>query len=300
MQAVVYSRYGGPEVLRLAQTDPPEPGPGQVRIIVQAAGVNYYDAKVRAGSLARGREPAGPVIPGLEAAGIVDQVGPGVVGTGIGDAVFGLATGGAAAERTVLTAWAAQPVGALSPVQSGGLAVVAETAIRALDLLAVGPGDRLLVHGAAGGVGQAAVQLARLRGAIVAATARPANHPLLVRYGALPTPYGDGMVGRVRDLLGGDPTLILDAAGSQLDDLLVLAPEPEQVVTIANFSAGERGVRVTSGGGDAATALAQVAALAASGRFALEVAATFGFDQAAAAHRLVESRRTSGKIVLVG
>ena len=297
MQAVIYSRYGGPEVLELAEVGEPEPGAGQVRVRVQAAGVNAYDAKRRSGRFARGTQPASPLVPGLEAAGIVDRVGIGVVGTGIGDEVLGLATGGAAAELAVLTAWAPQPAG-FSAVQSGGLAVVAETAVRALDLLGVGPGDRLLVHGGSGGVGQAAVQLARLRGAMVAATASPANHPLLARYGALPTTYGDGMADRVRDLLG-EPTLVLDVAGSQLDELLTLVPDPDRVVTIANYAAGERGVRVTSEVGDAAAALAQVAALAAAGRFALQVSETFGFDRAAAAHRLVETRRAAGKIVLV-
>ena len=106
------------------------------------------------------------------------------------------------------------------------------------------------------------------------------------------------MADRVRDLLG-EPTLVLDVAGSQLDELLTLVPDPDRVVTIANYAAGERGVRVTSDVGDAPAALAQVAALAASGRFALHVAETFGFDRAAAAHRLVETRRAAGKIVLV-
>jgi len=298
MRAVQYSGYGGPEVLHLAEVAEPVAGPGQVRVRVQAAGVNFFDCKVRSGRLAAGRLLARPAIPGLEAAGIVDQVGPGVSGTAPGDAVFGLVSGGAAADLAVLTAWAPQPAGTFSPAQSGGLAVVAETAVRALDLLRVGPGDRLLVHGAGGGVGQAAVQLARARGAEVVATASPANHPLLARYGALPTSYGDGMPDRVRELVGG-PTLVLDTAGTQLDDLIALAPWPEAVVTIANFSAGERGVRVTSGGGDAAAALARVAALAQDGRFALQIAAELGFEDAAEAHRLVESRRVGGKVVLV-
>ncbi|MDQ7993676.1 MAG: zinc-binding dehydrogenase [Propionicimonas sp.] len=297
MQAVTFSRYGGPEVLELAEVADPVAGAGRIRVRVLAAGVNFYDAKVRSGLFSGGREPAHPLVPGLEAAGIVDQVGPGVTGTAVGEAVFGLATGGAAAGLAVLTAWAPQPA-TLSPVQAGGLAVVAETAVRCLDLLDVGPGDRLLVHGAAGGVGQAAVQLAGLRGALVVGTARPANHPLLARYGALATSYGEGMPGRVRELFG-SPTHVLDTAGTQLDDLLALAPAPERVVSIANFAAGEHGARVTSGGGDAAAALAEVAELAATGRFSLEVAATFGFEQAAQAHRLVESRTVAGKIVLV-
>lgn len=299
MRAVQYASYGGPEVLKLADAPEPTAGPGQVRVRVQAAGVNYYDIKVRSGQFAGGRPLQRPVIPGLEASGIVDQVGKDVIGTAIGDPVFGLATGGAAAEYTVLTAWAPQPAGTLSPAQSGGLAVVAETAVRALDLLGVGPGDRVLVHGAAGGVGQAAVQLARLRGAEVVGTAREANHALLAELGARATTYGDGMVERVRRLIPDGPTLVVDAAGTQLDDLLALAPRPQDVVTIANFTAANRGARVTTGGGDPAAALAQVAALAGSGYFTLRIAGVFGYDEAAAAHRLAESRTASGKIVMV-
>lgn len=299
MRAVRYSRYGDPEVLAVVEVPEPQARPGRVRVRVQAAGVNGYDAKLRSGAFAGGRPLEQPVIPGLEAAGIVDQVGTGVTGTSPGDAVFGFTSGGASAEYALLTAWAPQPGGDFTPAQAAGLPVVAETATRVIDLLGVGPADRLLVHGAAGGVGQALVQLARLRGAVVVGTARTANHELLTGLGALPTTYGDGMADRVRDLLGGGPTLVADTAGTQLDDLLALVPRPADVVTIANFTAAGRGARVSQDRGDAAAALARVAALVAEGRFRLQLSRTFSMADAAAAHRLVESRSAAGKVVLL-
>lgn len=299
MRAVQYSSYGDPEVLQVVEVPEPQAGPGQVRVRVQAVGVNLFDAKRRSGMFAGGGPLERPVIPGLEAAGIVDQVGSDVVGTAIGDPVFGFTVGGASAESAVLSAWAAQPGGDFSPAQAAGLPVVAETATRVVDLLGVGAGDRVLVHGAAGGVGQAIVQLALLRGAVVVGTARPANHELLAGLGALPTAYGDQLVQRVRELLPAGPTAVADAAGTQLDDLLALAPRPRDVVSIANFTAGSRGARVTQDRGDARAALTQVAALVAAGRFTLRVSHSFDLAQAALAHRLVESRSAAGKIVLL-
>ena len=299
MRAVQYSSYGGPEVLGLVELPEPQAGPGQVRIRVQAAGVNPYDVKLRSGGFAGGRPLARPVVPGLEAAGIVDQLGAGVTGTAPGDAVFGFTIGGACADYALLQAWAPQPGGDFSPAMAAGLPVVAETATRVVDLLGVAGTDRVLVHGAAGGVGQGIVQLAVLRGAQVVGTASPANHELLASLGALATGYGPGMVERVGRLLPDGPTLVADAAGSQLEDLLALAPSPQAIVTIANFSAAQRGVRVTSERGDAAAALALVGGLAAAGRFRVHVSHTFDLAEAAAAHRLSESRGAGGKIVLL-
>lgn len=298
MRAVQFSSYGGPEVLGLAEVDRPEAGPGQVRVRVEAAGVNPYDTKVRAGAYASGPLKEA-VIPGVEAAGIVDQAGPGVDPALVGEAVFGLTVAGAAAEYAVLGSWARQPGAPLSPVEAGGLPVVAETATRVIDLLGIGGQDTVLVHGAAGGVGQAVVQLARLRGARVIGTARPANHALLAGLGAEPTEYGPGLVGRVRALAPDGPTLVADTAGTQLDDLLALAPQPAAIVSIANFEAAGRGVRVTSRRGDAPAALARIADLAGQGRFRVQVSHTFRFAEAAAAHRLSESRTAAGKIVLL-
>lgn len=298
MRAVQYSHHGGPEVLEIVEAPEPHAGAGQVRIRVRAAAVNPYDHKVRSGMFAGGAEPARPTIPGAEAAGIVDEVGDGVAGTRVGDHVFGLATGGASAEFALLTHWAPKP-GTVSFEEAAGLTVVSETAERCLRLLGVVAGETLLVNGAAGGVGQAALQLARLRGARVIGTASEHNHDLIRSLGATPTTYDRGLPARVAALAPQGMDAVLDAAGTSLDELLQI--EPTRVVTIANYAAGDRGVRVTTGGGDEAAfdVLPWISDLACRGEFRLRVAAAFPAQEAAEAHRLSESRSAGGKIVLV-
>ncbi|MFT4108139.1 NADP-dependent oxidoreductase [Propionicimonas sp.] len=297
MHAVVFSRYGGPEVLHLSDLPAPSARPGRIRIRVRAAGVNPYDYKVRSGMMAAGATaPDAPVVPGLEAAGVVDELGEGVSGVCVGDEVFGLAVG-AYAEEAVLRAWAPKPAG-LDWAQAAALGVAGETATRVLEALALPRGATLLVHGAAGGVGQAVVQLGRLAGLRVVGTASERNHDLLRRLGAEPVGYGDGLPARVTALAPDGVDGVADTAGSQLDDLIAVTGSPEGVVTIANYSAAERGVRFTGGGGDASAALARVGELAAGGLFAVRVAATFELADAALAHRLSESRTAGGKIVL--
>ena len=300
MRAVQYSRHGGPEVLHVTDVPEPHAGAGQVRIRVRAAAVNPYDHKVRSGMFAGGAEPARPTIPGAEAAGVVDEVGDGVAGTRVGDHVFGLATGGASAEFALLTHWAPKP-GTVSFEEAAGLTVVSETAERTLRLLDLRAGETLLVHGAAGGVGQAALQLARLRGARVIGTASEHNHDLIRSLGATPTTYDRGLPARVAALAPQGVDAVLDAAGTSLDELLQI--EPTRVVTIANYdyTAGDRGVRVTTGGGDEAAfdVLPWISDLACRGEYRLRVTAAFPAQEAAEAHRLSESRSAGGKIVLV-
>lgn len=296
MRAIQYSSYGGPEVLHLAEVPLPLPGPGRVRIRVRAAGVNPFDHKRRSGMMAGGTMLGAPVVPGIEAAGVVDELGPGTTGVAVGDAVFGPASGGYA-EYAVLRAWAAKPA-SLGFEEAAGLPVAVGTATRVLGELGLRPGETLVVHGAAGGVGQAAVQLAREAGLRVIGTASGRNHDLLRDLGAEPITYGDGLADRVAALAPGGVAGVLDAAGSQLDDLIGIAGDPSRVVTIANYSAAERGVRFSRGGGDDAAALAAVVKLIAAGRFTVRVAATFPLAEASAAHVLSESRRAGGKIVL--
>ena len=131
MKAVRYHRYGGPEVLQVDEVPEPHPGPGQVRIRVQACGVNPWDVKGRAGRRSGGKPFKEPVIPGVEAAGVVDEVGPDVAGTAVGDAVFGFTVGGAAAEYALLRHWSHTP-DTVSAVEAGGMSQVGETAARGL------------------------------------------------------------------------------------------------------------------------------------------------------------------------
>ena len=296
MRAIQFTQYGGPEVLTLvADAAEPTAAPGQVRIRVHATAVNPFDCKVRAGAMAAGKELTAPVILGLEASGVVDHVGDGVTGTSVGDAVFGLGPA-TYAEYAVLRAWAPKPE-RLSFAEAVALANGGETALRVLGLLSLTPGQVLLVHGAAGGVGQAIVGLGVVAGLQVIGTASPANHDLLRELGAEPVTYGDDLASRV-DALTPEVDGIVDAAGSQLDDLLAIAGSPDHIVTIANYAARDAGVRFSGGGADAVGALRRVSELAAGGKFAVRVARAFDLTEAAAAHRFSESRRASGKIVL--
>jgi NADPH:quinone reductase-like Zn-dependent oxidoreductase len=306
--AAQFSRYGPPDVLAVAEAAEPHAGPGQVRVAVRATGVTPADWYLRSGAMRDAVPLALPHIPGIDAAGTVDEIGAGVTGVAVGDAVFGLtpvaAVGGAAAQFAVLDAWAAKP-GALSWEQAGGAAGVVETATRTLDELGVGAGHTLLIEGAAGGVGTAATQLAAARGATVIGTAGPRNHDFLAGLGALPTRYGPGLAGRVAALAPGGVDAVLDTAGSgSLPDLVALAGGPDRVVTIADFTAPDHGVRFSRTAGPGAASvpghagLAVAAALAAEGRFTVPVHAVFPLAGCAAAHELSASGHARGKIVV--
>jgi NADPH:quinone reductase-like Zn-dependent oxidoreductase len=297
VRAIEFAEYGGPEVLRVADVEEPHAGPGQVRIAVRAASVNAIDWKKRSGMLAQVMPVELPHIGGYDAAGVVDEVGDGVEGVAEGDEVFGFTVGGqgAMAEYALLDRFAAKPAG-LAWEEAAGYPVAVETAARVLDLL--GGGTTLVVNGAAGGVGSAAVQLARERGLRVIGTASEGNHDFLRSLGAEPTTYGDGLVERVRALGGAD--LAFDTAGfGALPDLIAITGSPDKVVTIADYTAEQHGVRVSGGGGAGDYALAQAAQLSQAGRFSLPVQRTFSFADAGEAHRLSEAGHVRGKLVLV-
>ena len=298
MKAARFSQFGGPEVLEIVDLPDPHPGPGQVRIAVRAAGVNPSDWKKRQGLM----DEELPQTMGYEAAGAVDELGEGVADVAVGDRVFGLSAEGAAqAELAVLAFYAPIPP-SLDFAGAAALPAAIETATRALDQLAVGSGSRLLINGASGSVGSAAVQLAVVRGVRVIGTASPANHEYLRSLGAEPVAYGEGLAGRVRALAPDGVDAALDVAGSGvLPELIELAGGPEHVVTIADFGgAREHGVRFSSGdAGRAVHALAGIGELIEAGRFSLPVAQTFPLTEIAEAHRVSEDGHVRGKLVLV-
>ncbi|MEV6076538.1 NADP-dependent oxidoreductase [Streptomyces sp. NPDC052069] len=298
MRAARFHRFGGPEVLEIADLPDPHPGPGQVRIAVRAAGVNPSDWKKRKGLM----DEQLPQTMGHEAAGVVDELGEGTQDVAIGDRVFGFSVEGAAqAELAVLSYYAPIPPSLDFP-GAAALPAAIETATRALDQLGVGSGDTLLVNGASGSVGSAAVQLAVVRGARVIGTAGPANHEYLHSLGAEPVAYGAGLVERVRALAPGGVDLALDVAGSGvLPELIELADSPERVVTVADFNgAQEHGVTFSRGdAGRAVHALAEIGGLIEAGRFSLPVARTFPLTEIAEAHRVSEDGHVRGKLVLL-
>jgi NADPH:quinone reductase-like Zn-dependent oxidoreductase len=298
MKAARFSRFGGPEVLEIVDLPDPHPGPGQVRIAVRAAGVSLSDWKKRQGLM----DQELPQTIGYEAAGVVDELGEGVTDVAVGDRVFGVCADGAAqAELAVLAYYAPIPPSLGFPA-AAALPAAIETAMRALDQLGVKSGSTLLVNGASGSVGSAAVQFAVARGARVIGTAGPANHDYLRSLGAEPVTYGEGLVGRVRALAPNGVDVALDVAGSGvLPELIELAGGAEHVVTVADF-AGARtyGVRFSSGdSGRALYALDEIGALIESGRFAPPAVRTFPLTEIAEAHRISDQGSARGKLVLV-
>jgi NADPH:quinone reductase-like Zn-dependent oxidoreductase len=299
MRALQFTTYGGPEVLRWADAADPHAGPGQIRIAVRAASVNPVDWKMLSGAMSGGQPLAGVGYLGFDAAGVVDEVGEGVTGVSVGDDVLGRGSS-TQAEYAVLDSWAAK-ASSVDWAVAAGVGVAGETAERGLRLLGVKAGDTVFVDGAAGGVGAATVQLAVARGAKVVASSSQANHDYLREIGAAPVLYGEGVVARVQAAVGGTVDAVFDVAGkTPIEDLISLAPEPSQVVTIANFDAGRAGARVTGGGADSRPreALALVAELLAQNKLVIKVQ-TFPFERAAEAYRISQGGHVRGKLILV-
>jgi NADPH:quinone reductase-like Zn-dependent oxidoreductase len=299
MRALQFGTYGGPEVLQWAEAPEPHAGPGQIRIAVHAASVNPIDWKKFSGVMSGGEPMAGTGYLGADAAGVVDEVGEGVTGVAVGHEVFGRGPN-TQAEYAVLGAWAAKGP-SVDWAVAAAAGVAGETSERGLRLLDVNAGDTLFVDGGAGGVGAVTVQMALARGAKVIASASEANLDYLRELGAIPVRYGEGVAERVRDVAGGPVDAVFDVAGkTPVEELISLAPEPSQVVTIANYAAGQAGARVTGGGADSRPmeALAQVAELLAQNKLVIKVQ-TFPFDRAAEAYRISQSGHVRGKLVLV-
>ena len=266
--------------------------------MVRAAGINASDWKKRRGLMDAGL----PQTMGHEAAGVVDELGEGVEDVALGDRVFGFSTEGAAqAELAVLSSYARIP-SSLDFPGAAALPAAVETATRVLDQLGVGNRTSLLISGASGSVGSAAVQLAVVRGARVIGTASPANHDYLRSLGAEPVAYGEGLVERVHALAPDGVDRALDVAGSGvLPELIELAGGSERVVTIADFAGAQQyDVRFSRGdSGRALHALAEIGELIESGRFSLPVAQTFPLAEIAEAHRVGEDGHVRGKLVLL-
>ncbi|MFE7565091.1 NADP-dependent oxidoreductase [Kitasatospora sp. NPDC057500] len=300
MKAVTVPRFGGPEVLRVAAVPDPVPGPGEVRVRVYAAGVQPVDLAIREGDAPAGIELIPGLTPGNEFAGVVDRVGADVEGWAVGDEVLGFRLLGCAAELVVADAarLVRKPSG-MPWEHAGALSASGQTAHIALDGLKVGEGDTVLVHGAAGGVGTVAVQLARTRGATVIGTASGRNHDYLRELGAIPVAYGEGLVERVRAAAPQGVDAAFDAAGrGALEASVELVADRARIGTVVDYPGALRlgvlGVR----GERTAARLAELVGLWESGALRLEIADTFPLERVAEAHRLVGAGHVRGKVVL--
>ncbi|WP_424216204.1 NADP-dependent oxidoreductase (plasmid) [Streptomyces sp. BI20] len=310
MKAVVFEEFGGPEVLKVTEVETPEPGAGQVRVRVWAAGVNPADLKIRAGFMEAVFPTRFPATPGLEFAGVVDAVGPGVTGLAPGDEVLGWTRGGGAYAEYLVTGAdlvTPKPAGLDWPT-AAALPVATETAHRALGLLGLRAGETLIVHGAAGAVGSVAVQDAVAAGLRVVGTARADRHAWVRSLGALPVAYGEGLEQRVREALGeaaaGSGAVVdaaFDAAGhGALPALIALRGDAaDRVVTTADPAAAEFGVPFSAVPEPSAPVLAAQALAAAEGRLRVLVAETFALADAASAQHHAETAPAAGKLILV-
>ena len=310
-RAIRFSEYGEPaDVLREENVEIPDPPPGRVRIRVIATGLNPADWELCRGFMP-GTLPRGI---GSDVAGTVDAIGDGVSDVAVGDLVFGSAdfagqASAGAADVAILRSWYPVPDG-LDPIEAATLPMVVTTAVWTLDLFDLRPGRTLLVHGAGGMVGYAAVQVALARGARVIATAGPTFAGDLEGFGAAVTSYGDGMAEGVHELAGGDVDFVLDAprpSKGAMPTLIALAGgDPKRVVTISSHDEARRlGARVNldellaTGAFPDAGILNDYAALAAEGRFRLPIAHTYSLDGWRDAMELSVSGHPRGKLVLL-
>src|SRR2546429_2202872 len=299
MRALQFSEYGSPEVLRWGDAPEPHAGSGQIRIAVRAASVNPLDWKILTGVMSGGQPLTGIGYLGYDAAGVVDEVGGGVTGVSAGDEVFGRGQH-AQAECAVLGSWAPKAP-SVDWAVAAAAGVAGETSERGLRLLGVAAGQAIFIDGGAGGVGAVAVQMAQARGARVIASAGESNQDYLREIGAVAVLYGEGMGDRVRAAAGGLVGAVFDIAGkTPVQELISLVADPSQVLSIANFAAGQAGARVSGGDADSRPmeALAEVAELLAQNKLVIKTQ-TFPFDRAAEAYRISQGGHVRGKLVLI-
>jgi NADPH:quinone reductase-like Zn-dependent oxidoreductase len=296
--AIVMTGYGPPEVLKWAQVPLPEPGEGQIRIKVRAAGVSPTDLALRAGFLRDAIPLPANAVLGFEAAGTVDAVGSGVTGTSVGDSVAALLFGmGGYAEYAIASIWTRKPEN-VSWIDAAALPASAEAAIGVLRQLDVKPGETLLLFGGGGSVGIIATQLAVAQGITVISAVGQHDDALARELGATPVLYGSGLPGRVRAL--GAVDAVFDAAGKGvLADAIALAGGPKRVITLSDPAAADFGVTLSQPTNDRAPgALDDTMPPLADGRLRLRAHKTMPMQQAADAHRQLESGTVHERVIL--
>lgn len=306
-RAIVASGPGGPEVLELREVELAPPGAGEVTISVRASGINPVDLKKLAGAAEGAR-------PGVELSGLVTAVGPDAVGPlgpiALGDEVVAYPVVGGYAEDVTVPATSVLPKPRpLDWAQAANLLLVGVTATHLLEATQVASGDRVLIHGASGGVGLTALQLAVARGATVVGTASAANQELIAEHGGIPVVYGAGLADRVRALLPEGVDVALDTVGTDeaVDVSVELVADRNRVATIAAFARGaETGIRMLGGGPGAdpgreirTAARPTVVEFADAGQLDVVVGRTFPLAEVRDALQLVASGHPGGQVALL-
>jgi len=301
MKAVRFDRYGGIEVLQVADVPMPEPSHVEALVKVKAASINPGEAKIREGLLHAMWPATFPSGEGSDLAGMVTKVGPGVESFTVDDEVIGFTDRRAShAEYVVVEAQNLTIKPAKVPWEvAGSLAIAGSTAYASVRAVSLKRGDIVAVSGAAGGVGSIAVQLATRAGAEVIGIASPANHQWLAAHGVKPESYGADLADRLREAR---IDAFIDTHGGGYVKLAVELGVPRgRIQTIIDFAAvREYGVKAEgSNAARNASVLAELAALIASGDLEVPIAATFPLNQVRAAFSLLGQGHICGKIVLL-
>jgi NADPH:quinone reductase-like Zn-dependent oxidoreductase len=305
MRAAVYDAYTENfDDITVREVPDPKVPPASVLIEVRAAGVNPVDWKLVGGHLDPVMPTQFPVTPGWDVAGVVVGLGFDTPEFSIGDEVVAYARkdvlgGGTFAEKVAVPVHAVAPKPkSLSWEQAGGLPLAGGTALRTLESLGDLEGRTVLVHGASGGVGSFAVQIARAAGARVIGTASEANHEYLRGLGAEPVTYGDGLVERVLEVADGKVDGVADFVGGVLDDTLAVLAEGGPHASVADPSVAEHGGRyiwVRPDGSETA----RLGLLVDEGKLTVTVAGTYGLDDVPQAFKDSATGHVRGKLVIV-
>ncbi len=313
ISSVVATAYGGPEVLSVVESNLNDPGPDEVLIEVRAAGTNPVDYKLYSGTY--GDDPSKlPMSLGLEAAGVVAKIGGELEGPGgpiaVGDEVIVYGASGAYATGLLAPPSSVLPKpSTMSFEEASGLMLTGVTAIHALRASGTSAGDTLLVHGAAGGVGLMAVQLAVADGARVIGTASENEQERLRGLGVEPVVYGDGLLERIRALAPEGVTAAIDLVGTDeaVDVSVALVANRERIATIVSSARSKaNGIQALGGGPGAdpgkeirSAARLELIRRVEAGSLRVFIEATYPLVEAAAAHRQLAGGHSHGKIVLV-
>jgi NADPH:quinone reductase-like Zn-dependent oxidoreductase len=303
-RAVLFDRYGGRDVLHIADVPMPTAAAGEVVVAVKAAGINPGETAIRSGVL-RDRFPASfPSGEGSDLAGVVVAVGDGVDEFRVHDAVLGFSwrRSSHATHVSVPTTQLIHKPAELSWEVAGSLYVVGCTAYAAVRAVDPTPGETVAVSAAAGGVGTVVVQLLALRNAKVLAIASPSHADWLRSHGAVPVPYGEGLAERLKAAAPQAIDSFIDLFGPEYVQLAVdLGIDRDRIETIASFEKAQEVGAKADGSTTASTpeVLTEMASLVASGAIEIPIAATYPLERVADAFEELERRHTRGKIVLI-
>jgi NADPH:quinone reductase-like Zn-dependent oxidoreductase len=304
MRAMTYAQYGDTDVLELTDQPTPKVGPGELLVEVRAASVNPVDWKLMSGGLDGLLDVRFPVVPGWDVAGVVVQVGIDNPEFSVGDEVVAynrqdyVHRGTFAELTTVPVRAAARKPRDVSWEEAASLPLAGLTALRILDQLEVGPEDTVLVHGAGGGVGSFAVQLAaRAFRARVIASASAGQHDRLRDLGAEPVEYGDGLVDAVRELAPDGVSVVVDLVGGVLEQTQAVLEDDGRHASIAD---GE----VTGEGGSwiwvrpDGEALGRLVGLVEDGAVRIEVEDVYDLEDLAKAFARSQEGHVHGKLAV--